>query len=110
MTVNHMGENVKNWFKKLMLKGWQFSREPAKVQRIAVKEDTRKMIKEIQSLKWGDQCRAKCGAPARYIGNGRCLFVSASCNDLCKDDAAPPKGNEHEFPLPDDYDLRSNAN
>lgn len=48
----------------------------------------------------GHMCRAKCSAPAKYIGRGKCLFISAMDNDLCVDDAVPPIGNESSFPLP----------
>lgn len=54
----------------------------------------------------GDPCRAKCSAPARYLGSGRCLYVSACGNELGEDDAEMPCGNEHDFPLPSDEDLK----
>lgn len=49
----------------------------------------------------GDVCRAKCGAPARYVGFGVALYVSAMCNDLSADDAKPAKGGETRLPLPE---------
>ena len=61
----------------------------------------------VKGLKWGDYCRAKCSAPARYVGNGKCVYVSAMCNDLSHDDAAPAKGDEDTWPQADDDDLRA---
>lgn len=40
----------------------------------------------------GDYCRAKCGAPARYVADGFCLFVSAQDNELCLDRVGVGKG------------------
>lgn len=56
-------------------------------------------------MKPGDICRAKCSAPARYLMKGKCLFISAMCNDLMTDDAVPATGGEERFPLPSDADL-----
>jgi hypothetical protein len=53
----------------------------------------------------GKRCRAKCTAPARYIGFGKCLYVSAMTNELCVDWATPPKGNESKLPLPSFWDV-----
>lgn len=61
----------------------------------------------MTNLSFGDICRARCTAPARYLGNGKCLFVSAMCNELCIDDAASPTGEESNFPLPTDDELRA---
>ena len=58
-------------------------------------------------MKLGDICRAACTAPARYLADGKCLFVSAMCNDLCIDKAAPPMGGEDKMPLPSDEELRA---
>lgn len=57
------------------------------------------------TIKFGDTCRARSGAPARYLQDGWCLFVSCMSNDLCITKAAPKEGREEEFPLPDDEDL-----
>jgi len=59
------------------------------------------MIK-IGPLKTGDICRARCTAPARYLQDGLCLFVSAQDNDLGIDVAAPATGGEDRLPLPSD--------
>jgi hypothetical protein len=53
----------------------------------------------MTDLQFGDVCRAKCTAPARYFGYGKCLYISAQDNDFGVDDALPPLGNEIEFPL-----------
>lgn len=55
----------------------------------------------------GDVCRAGCGAPARYSGNGTCLFISCQDNDLCMDLALPPTGGEEKFPLPLDSEIKA---
>ena len=53
-------------------------------------------------MKFGDICRASCGAPARYLKEGRCLFICSSNNDLSIDRAIDPTGGEEQFPLPSD--------
>lgn len=58
-------------------------------------------------MKTGDLCRAKCSAPARYLGDGRCLFVSACDNSLMEDDAIPAVGGEERLPLPTDEELQA---
>jgi hypothetical protein len=58
-------------------------------------------------IKIGDVCRAKCTAPARYVGDGQCLFVSAQDNSLNLDDARPAKGGEENLPLPSDRELEA---
>ena len=65
------------------------------------------MNKELQ---FGAPCRARCSAPARYIGFGKCLYVSAMCNDLGVDLAKEPTGNESDFPLPSTLDVIRYAN
>ena len=57
----------------------------------------------------GDICRAKCSAPARYLGGGKCLFVSSMCNALCVDDARPATGGESALPLPTDAEVAEHA-
>ena len=58
-----------------------------------------KAIEHVRSvMEIGDFCRAECGAPARYIGHSRCLYVSASTNDICEDYAKPWTGGEGNFP------------
>lgn len=56
-------------------------------------------------MKRGDVCRARCTAPARYLGGGMCVFVSAMCNEVELDEAKPATGDEERFPLPSDADL-----
>ena len=56
-------------------------------------------------MKRGDLCRAKCTAPARYLGGGKCVYVSAMDNSLNIDDVEPPTGREGACPLPGDDDL-----
>jgi hypothetical protein len=53
-------------------------------------------------MKFGDYCRSRGGAPARYVGRGFCLYVSAMTNDLMIDKAAPADGSEWQFPMPTD--------
>ena len=50
----------------------------------------------------GDICRARCGAPARYLKDGRCLYISAQDNDLGVDWAKEATGGEERLPLPSD--------
>jgi hypothetical protein len=47
----------------------------------------------------GEVCRAGL-TPARYVGGGKALGVSAQDSDLILRDATPPKGGEGKFPLP----------
>ena len=56
-------------------------------------------------MKRGDVCRARCTAPARYLGEGKCVYVSAMCNEVEMDEARTPQGDEERFPLPSDADL-----
>jgi hypothetical protein len=56
-------------------------------------------------MQFGQFCRAKCSAPARYIALGKCLYVSAQDNSLCVDDARPAVGGEDRLPHPSDDDL-----
>lgn len=56
-------------------------------------------------LPLGAPCRLSVGSPARFLGAGRGLAVSAQDNDLLRGDALPPKGNEQEFPLPSDQQV-----
>lgn len=53
----------------------------------------------------GDRCRGKCSAPARYVGQGLCLFVSAQDNSLAVDFAVEPTGGEDALPAPSDEEL-----
>jgi hypothetical protein len=41
-------------------------------------------------LKFGDECRAACTAPARYLDDGLCVWVSAQNNDIM---VSPTDGN-----------------
>ena len=52
------------------------------------------------ALNFGDCCRARCSAPARYLSQGLCMYVSAMCNDFGIDQAELPTGGEERFPLP----------
>lgn len=61
------------------------------------------------ALQPGDVCRTTEGAPARYIGFGRALYVSAMTNDLCRSTAVMPKGGEEKFPLPTDEEVACHA-
>lgn len=60
----------------------------------------------VLTLELGDPCRTKEGAPARYIGKGEALFVSASTNDLLVSRARLAQGGEERFPLPTDEEVR----
>lgn len=51
-------------------------------------------------MKFGDVCRTKSGAPALYVDDDMCLYVSAMTNELMVTEAAPPIGGEVELPLP----------
>lgn len=59
----------------------------------------------IDPLPFGAVCLARCSAPARSLGNGRCLFISCCDNSLTEDQALPPQGGEERFPLPADDEL-----
>ena len=63
----------------------------------------------IISLQVGDVCRTAEGAPARYIGGGRALYVSAMCNDLGVSEARFAKGGEERLPLPTDEEVQQRA-
>jgi len=51
-------------------------------------------------MKFFQICRAKCTAPARYLRDGKCVFISAMCNDIGIDEAVPATGGEKYLPLP----------
>lgn len=59
-------------------------------------------LSSVQVLKFGDLCRAKSGAPARYIGYGKALT-----NELVIDDAVSVLYDECscDLALPNDRDL-----
>jgi hypothetical protein len=61
-----------------------------------------------RTVAFGDFVRAKCSAPARAIGNGKCVYVSAMCNDLSVDDIdmAAEWENGYDLPLPSDGELQ----
>jgi hypothetical protein len=63
----------------------------------------------LLSLNVGDLCRTSEGAPARYIGGGKALYISAMCNDLSVSDARLARGNEGDFPLPTDEEVTQKA-
>lgn len=62
-------------------------------------------FRTLEYLKVGDVCRTHVGSPARYIGQGRALYVSCQDNDLAVGQARPPTGRETEFPLPSDEEV-----
>ena len=62
-----------------------------------------------QLLVIGDLCRTTEGAPARYLVNGRAMYISAMCNEVCVSRARPATGGEDRFPLPDDDDMVKHA-
>lgn len=55
-------------------------------------------------MKTGDYCRAKCNAPARYLTDGLCLWVSSQSNDLCVSEAGP-KTMEPDLPTPSEEEV-----
>jgi hypothetical protein len=57
-------------------------------------------------MRFGDTCRAKNGAPARFIGYGFCMYVSAQSNCVHIAEAVPSTGGEERLPLPMDKTLR----
>ena len=57
-------------------------------------------------MKIGDICRTRQGAPARYIGNDKALYLSAMCNELSVADSAPRVGGEEKLPLPGYFAVR----
>jgi hypothetical protein len=62
-------------------------------------------MKQYRTLRIGAYCRAKCSAPARYIGFGKCLYVSAMTNELIVNEAREPDGNEYKLPLPSTWNV-----
>lgn len=76
-----------------------------------ITEQQLKQVLIMRNVSFGDLVRAKCTAPARAIGNGKCVYVSAMCNELCVDDIdmGADWSNEYNLPLPDDEDLRHYA-
>ncbi len=71
--------------------------------------DLEKQLKKVRLNRipfFGDVVRAKCGAVARYINFGKCLYVSSMCNELCVDyvdmEADWKNDNLH---LPDDKEM-----
>lgn len=57
-------------------------------------------------MRFGDTCRALCGAPARYVGFGICAYVSGQSNCVHLNPAIPACGGEDHLPLPMDKTLR----
>lgn len=57
-------------------------------------------------LQPGDFCRAKTGNAARYVGEGKCVYVSAMTNDLFLADAIPAEGDEAKRVVPDMEDVQ----
>jgi len=55
-------------------------------------------------MKVGDRCRSKHGSPARYIGDGLCLWVCAQDNDLGVSEVGPGEPSE-TLPHPSDGDV-----
>ena len=55
-------------------------------------------------MKTGDYCRAKCNAPARYLTDGLCAWISAQDNDLCVGEAGP-KTMKPNLPTPSEDEV-----
>lgn len=53
-------------------------------------------------MQYGDICRAACGAHARYMCDGLCLYRSSMTNEFFVDYAKSPTGTEGSLPLPSD--------
>lgn len=61
-------------------------------------------------LKMGDYCRTKQGAPARYLFDGWCIWISTQDNsEVVSHGAKPPTGNEGTFPQVTDTEVRCAA-
>ncbi len=55
-------------------------------------------------MKTGDYCRAKCHAPARYLTDGLCTWISSQSNDLCVSEAGP-KTMKPDLPMPSEGEV-----
>lgn len=58
-------------------------------------------------MRFGDVCRASCSAPARYLNDGLCVWISCMSNDVMVTEAAEATGGEARFPLPTDEMLHA---
>jgi len=56
---------------------------------------------------FGDIVKAKCTAIGRYIGKGKCVYISAMCNDRFIDDVKEKCGNTYNLPVVDDKELEN---
>lgn len=61
---------------------------------------------------FGDIVRAKCTALGRYIGNSKCVYISAMTNDRCIDDidVIGDHTNKYNLPVIDDEELKKYKN
>ena len=59
----------------------------------------------MSKFKFGQPCRSKCGASARYFGDGMCLFISGQGHDFYIGTAVQSCVTEG-VPLPSDDALR----
>lgn len=57
-------------------------------------------------MEYGQVCRSRSRRPARYLANGKCLFISPEDHTLAVEVAMPATGDEDCFPLPTDDALR----
>ena len=60
----------------------------------------------MSNFKFGQTCRAKCGAAARYFGDGMCLFFAGQGDEFYIGTAVPSCGTDGSLPLPSDDALR----
>ncbi len=56
---------------------------------------------------FGDIVKAKCTATGRYIGKGKCVYISAMCNDRGIDDVKEKCENIRNLPVVDDKELEN---
>lgn len=54
------------------------------------------IVPERYPTRIGEFCRSETGRPARYIGYGKCVFISESSAEFLVSDALPPEGKEAE--------------
>lgn len=57
-------------------------------------------------MKIGQKCIASCGAPAIYIGFGKCVWVSAMCNDTEISNVSRRKCQDKDYILPDEAEVQ----
>lgn len=66
----------------------------------------RNQTTKTKKLAYGDYCRARCTAPARYAGFGMCAFISAQDNSVTVDRVDPEGEPNPSLPHVSDRDLR----